>query len=55
MNSSPLSTRIKCALVLIAFTVLGLGPIPITSVLGLVIVLFRPKWFKNLVERIYTD
>lgn len=53
MTTASLSTRIKCTLVLLAFTVLGLGPVPITSVLGMIVVIFRPRWFKNLVDRIY--
>ena len=48
-------TRIKCALVLIGLTLLGLGPMPVTSLIGLYIVVFRPQWFKQLVERIYTE
>ncbi len=47
------STRIKCLLVLILFTLLGIGPMPITSAIGIYIVLARPEWFKVLVERIY--
>ena len=48
-------TRIKCALVLIGLTLLGLGPMPVTSLIGLYIVVFRPQWFKQLVERIYFE
>lgn len=55
MNPSPLITRFKCAVVLVIFTLLGVGPIPITSVLGLFIVALRPKWFKSLVDTIYKD
>ncbi|SJM90773.1 conserved hypothetical protein [Crenothrix polyspora] len=55
MNTSSLFPRLKCAVVLIIFTVLGLGPVPITSVVGLFVVIFRPQWFKNLVDRIYGD
>jgi hypothetical protein len=47
--------RIKCAVVLTAFTVLGVGPIPLTSTLGLFLVIFLPAWFKKLIDDLYTD
>ncbi len=55
MKTVSLSARIKCALVLIILTIVGLGPFPITSAIGLFIVLFRPQWFKNLVDSIYAE
>jgi hypothetical protein len=55
MNTQSLFTRFKCAVVLLLFAVLGLGPFPITSLLGVYVVIFRPQWFKNLVARIYAD
>jgi len=55
MKIFSLSARIKCALFLIILTVVGLGPFPITSAIGLFIVIFRPQWFKNLVDRIYAE
>jgi len=33
----------------------GLGPIPVTSTIGLLIVVFRPKWFKRVVDRVYGE
>lgn len=54
MNVS-IRARIACALVLTAFSVLGLGPIPITSTIGLFIVIFLPAWFKKLIDNIYAD
>ncbi len=45
--------RIKCALVLIAFMLIPL--FPITSTIGLFVVIFRPVWFKKLVDNVYTD
>ena len=47
--------RIKCAIVLIILTLLGLGPLPITSVVGLYVVFARPRWFKELVLAIYAE
>ena len=55
MNSVALGARVKTILVLTLFSLVGIGPIPVTSTLGLFIVLFRPRWFKELVERIYAE
>ncbi|MEQ1531234.1 MAG: hypothetical protein ABL925_18100 [Methylococcales bacterium] len=55
MQTSSTWTRIKCALVFILFMAFSVGPIPITSTIGLLVVIFRPDWFKQLVERIYAD
>ncbi len=46
-------SRIKCALVLIIFILIPL--LPITGTLGLFIVIFRPIWFKKLVDNVYAD
>ena len=53
--STTSATRIKCAFVLIVLSFLGMGPIPVTSTIGLYVVIFRPQWFKRLVERIYSE
>jgi Zn-dependent protease len=45
--------RIKCALVLIIFMLIPL--FPITGTIGLFIVIFRPIWFKKLVDNVYAD
>ncbi|MDD2759299.1 MAG: hypothetical protein PHH11_03275 [Methylomonas sp.] len=47
--------RIKCAFVLFIFMIISIGPIPITSTIGLFVVVFRPGWFKKLVDTIYSD
>jgi hypothetical protein len=36
-------------IVMIVFMIISIGPIPITSTIGLLIVIFRPQWFKHLV------
>ncbi|TCV85683.1 MULTISPECIES: hypothetical protein [Methylomonas] len=54
MNPTSL-TRIKCALVFIVFMLFSVGPVPITSSIGLYVVIFRPRWFKELVNKIYAD
>jgi len=55
MNNSSIVTRIKCALVFILLMIGSVGPIPLTSALGLLIVIFRPLWFKRLVDKVYID
>lgn len=55
MNTVSSWARIKCAIVFLVFMVFSVGPIPITSTIGLLVVLFRPAWFKTLVDKIYSD
>jgi len=52
MNTVSSWARIKCAIVFIVFMVFSVGPIPITSTIGLLVVLFRPAWFKTLVDKL---
>jgi hypothetical protein len=47
--------RAKALFVLIVLTILGLGPLPLTSVIGIYIVIFRPRWFKDWVLRLYSE
>lgn len=51
MNAS----RWKCILVLLLLTLLGVGPMPITSILGIYVVIARPLWFRELVRRVYGE
>jgi hypothetical protein len=53
MRAGALMTRIQCGLVLIIFMVIPV--IPITGVIGLFILIFRPLWFKKLVDHVYAD
>lgn len=50
-----MSLRIKLLIVLVLLTVMGLGPMPVTSVVGIYVVLFRPAWFKRMVLKLYED
>jgi hypothetical protein len=45
--------RIFCFLVLAMITILEIGPVPISGLLLMWVVLFRPLWFYELVLRIY--
>jgi hypothetical protein len=48
-----MKTRILTALALVALAILGIGPIPTTTLIVIYVVIFRPKWFKELVDAIY--
>jgi len=50
-----MSLRIKLVIVLVLLTILGIGPMPVTSVVGIYIVLFRPAWFKRMVLKLYDE
>lgn len=50
-----MSLRIKLLIALILLTVLGIGPMPVTSVVGIYIVLFKPLWFKRMVLKLYEE
>lgn len=53
MKTNNLAVRIKCVLVLLILMVIEISPIPIFAVIGLFIVLFRPRWFVELVDALY--
>jgi len=53
MKAGSTIARIKCALVLIIFMLIPL--LPITGTIGLLILIFRPVWFKKLVDNVYAD
>jgi len=53
MIAASIFARIKCAIVLIIFMLIPL--FPITSTIGLYIVIFRPIWFKKFVDNVYVD
>jgi hypothetical protein len=45
--------RILCLIVLSVITILEIGPIPISGLLLIGVVLFRPAWFYELIVKIY--
>ena len=53
MKAASFFARIKCGFVLIIFMLIPL--FPITSSIGLYVVIFRPPWFKKLVDKVYAD
>ena len=53
MRKGSIVTRLKCALVIIVFMLIPI--IPITGAIGLFILIFRPIWFKKLIDRVYVN
>ena len=48
-------TQRRCSITIILMMLVDLGPIPLTIPVGLYIVRRRPKWFRNVVERLYSE
>ncbi len=46
-------TRIITLCVLVVLAISDLGPVPTVSLICIYAVIFRPLWFKSLVDRIY--
>ncbi len=49
------AARVKCLLCLLVLLALDIAPVPVTGSIGLYVVILRPLWFQELVERIYCD
>jgi len=52
-KASSFSTMTTCILVLLVLIVMHIIPLPIFEVLILYVMIFRPRWFINLVNQIY--
>jgi hypothetical protein len=50
-----MSARAKCLAALTVFALLGIGPIPTTTLLGFYVVLRRPLWFRDLIMALYAE
>jgi hypothetical protein len=50
---SLLPKLVVCFLVLLVLIVLHVIPLPIFEILILYVMIFRPSWFKNLVDQLY--
>jgi hypothetical protein len=53
MIKGSIFTRLKCALVIMVFMLVPI--IPITGSIGLFILIFRPIWFKKLIDKVYAN
>lgn len=52
---SPVSTRTKCLIVLLLLMVIDTLPFPVLGAVGLYIILQRPDWFLETVQRLYAE
>lgn len=48
-----LLTRQRCFLSLLGLFILDIAPVPVTPVVAFIILLSRPRWFYEMVEKIY--
>jgi hypothetical protein len=46
-------TRIKCFFSLLGLFIIDIAPVPVTPVVAFVIILSRPRWFYQMVARVY--
>lgn len=46
-------TRIRYSIAMVLFFLGEIGPIPLMPAIGLIVVIFRPRWFVRHVHRIY--
>ena len=53
-RNPPILWRAKWLLVLFAIGCLEILPIPVTDSILIYIVLFRPTWFKSVVDKLYS-
>lgn len=49
------ATQLRCLSVLIVFAIIGFGPISLTALTGIYVVLFRPAWFWQVTAALYRD
>lgn len=45
--------RMMCLLVLLVITIFEVGPVPISGLALILVVLFRPEWFYRFIQKIY--
>jgi hypothetical protein len=50
-----MSTRAKCLITLFVLMILDILPLPIVGLIGLYVIIKRPQWFRDLVERLYEE
>jgi hypothetical protein len=53
MNHAAFFPRLKCFFALLLLMIADIAPIPILGLICMFILLFRPPWFKELVDNIY--
>lgn len=53
-KSASFSRLLMCIFVILALIILHIIPLPILEVLMLFIMIYRPLWFKKLIDQIYS-
>ena len=48
-----MTTRIKCLLIMLLFSLIGFGPLSLTCLIGIYVVLVRPAWFIRVARDLY--
>jgi len=54
-KSSPLPRVVFGVSILLALIAMHIIPLPILEVLFLFVIVGRPRWFKNMVDRLYDE
>jgi len=50
-----MSTRAKCLIALIGLMILDIFPLPVVGMIGLYVIVKRPRWFRDMVNRLYDE
>lgn len=48
-------TKIITLFVLLLLAIIDIGPIPVTNLICIYALLFRPRWLKALIDKIYQE
>lgn len=48
-------TQIKCLIVMSMLALIGFGPLSLTCLIGMSVVIWRPQWFYVVVHNLYRD
>ena len=54
MSKQASLARLKWFIIILLLTILEIGPVPLLGLSLLYILAFRPRWFKDLIDRIYS-
>ena len=49
------STRIKSFLSLLGLFIIDIAPVPVTPIVAFALILIRPRWFHDLIRKIYGE
>ncbi len=55
MAKTKMSTQTKCTISLCCLFIIEIFPLPFTALISLYVIRRRPKWFPDVVERLYAD